>query len=304
LNAVETRVLGKRYGHAWALKDCTLAMPAGRVVALVGPNGAGKTTLLHLAVGLAAPSTGDIAVLGDLPPGSDEALSRIGFVAQDTPLYPGLTVAETVRLVGSLSDRWYEADALRRLIALGIPLRRKVGRLSGGQRAQVALAVTLARRPELVILDEPVARLDPLARHEFMGNLMAAVAEDGMSVVFSSHVVAELEKICDYLVVLSGGRLQVCGEVDELLDSHKVLTGPTEQASGVASGVPTIWGTSAGRQSRLLVRMDSSAPPPAGWQVETTNLEELVLAYLRSPDETMFCGPYRAGPRLSEQVPA
>ena len=166
MSAVETSRLGKRYGHTWALRDCTLAIPAGRVVALVGPNGAGKTTLLHLAVGLAAPSTGAINVLGNVTPGSDEALSRVGFVAQDTPLYPGFRVAETVRLVGSLSDRWDEADARRRIAAAGIPLDRRVGRLSGGQRAQVALAVALARHPELLVLDEPVARLDPLARHE------------------------------------------------------------------------------------------------------------------------------------------
>ncbi len=340
MSAIETNRLGKRYGHTWALRDCTLAIPAGRVVALVGPNGAGKTTLLHLAVGLAAPSTGAINVLGNVTPGSDEALSRVAFVAQDTPLYPGFRVAETVRLVGSLSgparnrrrkldkrkstsqgqtgrrvsgaefaggplsDRWDEADARRRIEAAGIALDRRVGRLSGGQRAQVALAVALARHPELLVLDEPVARLDPLARHEFMSALMEAVAEDGISVVFSSHVVAELERICDYLVVLSQGRLQVNGDVDALLASHQVLTGPTAQAAGVASSLPVIWAMTAGRQSRLLVRTSGSAQLPADWQTEATNLEELVLAYLRAPDATAFSGPQSGDYLTAERVPA
>jgi ABC-2 type transport system ATP-binding protein len=237
-------------------------------------------------------------------PGSDQALSRVGFVAQDTPLYPGFTVAETVRLVDSLSHRCNAQDALQRLSALGIPLDRKVGRLSGGQRAQLALAVTLARRPELVILDEPMARLDPLARHEFMGSLMATVAEQEISVVFSSHVVAELQRICDYLIVLSAGSLQVCGEVDALLDSHAILNGPTEQVGRVSSSLPVVWGTCAGRQSRLLVRTVPGAEPPPGWSVEATNLEELVLAYLRSPDATAFGGPRSTEPRPAQRVPA
>jgi ABC-2 type transport system ATP-binding protein len=303
MSAIETSQVSKRYGHTWALRDCTLAIPAGRVVALVGPNGAGKTTLLHLAVGLTAPTSGGISVLGNLTPGSDEALSRVGFVAQDTPLYPGLRVAETIRLVGSLSDRWDESDARRRLAALGIPLDRRVGRLSGGQRAQVALAVALARRPELLVLDEPVARLDPLARHEFMSTLMAAVAEDGISVVFSSHVVGELERICDYLVVLSQGKLQVNGDVDTLLESHQVLTGPTAQADAVASSMPVVWAMAAGRQSRLLVRASPHAELPDGWQKESTNLEELVLAYLRAPDATAFSGPQPGGYLTAQRVP-
>jgi ABC-2 type transport system ATP-binding protein len=304
MNALETAMLGKRYGHTWALRDCSLAVPAGRAVALVGPNGAGKTTLLHLAVGLAAPTSGAIVVLGDLVPGSDEALSRVGFVAQDTPLYPGLSVADTIRLVDSLSDSGVAENARQRLTALDIPLDRKVGRLSGGQRAQVALAITLARRPELLILDEPVARLDPLARHEFTGTVMAAVVEEGISVLFSSHVVSELERICDYLIVLGQGRLQVSGEVDTLLESHKVLTGPTEEASAVAATIPTVWATTAGRQSRLLVRTTPATALPPAWQADPTNLEELVLGYLRSPEATAFGGPRPEWHARAEGVPA
>lgn len=186
MNAVETHRLGKRYGRTWALRDCTLAIPAGRVVALIGPNGAGKTTLLQLVVGLIGPTCGEIAVLDGTAPGSAEALDGIAFVAQDTPLYKYLTVEDTLHFVASLVDTWDGWQARARLDALGIPLGRKVGRLSGGQQAEVALAVALARHPRLLVLDEPVAELDPLARHDFMSILMEAVADDGVSVVFSS----------------------------------------------------------------------------------------------------------------------
>ena len=218
MNAIEAHGLGKRYRRTWALRDCTLSIPAGRVVALVGPNGAGKTTLLQLAVGLVGQTTGAINVLDGVAPGSSEALDGIAFVAQDTPLYTYLSVADTLRLVSSLANTWDEARARARLDALGIPLRRKVGKLSGGQQAQVALAVALARHPRLLILDEPVAELDPLARHDFMSTLMEAVAADGMSVVLSSHVLAELERVCDYLVLLSRGSVQIAGNVD---DTHR-----------------------------------------------------------------------------------
>jgi ABC-2 type transport system ATP-binding protein len=294
-NAIEARGLGKRYGRNWALHDCTLAIPAGRVVALVGPNGAGKTTLLDLAVGLSAPTTGDIGVAGGLLPGSPEALNAIGFVAQDTPLYPYLSVADTLRLVAGLSSQFDEAAAGAQLAGLGIPPARKVGKLSGGQHAQVALAVALARRPRLLILDEPVARLDPLARHDFMAILMAAVAEKGLSVVFSSHVVAELERVCDYLVVLAGGKVQVAGDVDELIAAHRVFTGPTAQADAVAELLPVVHERRSDRQSRLLVRVPAHTPTPPGWQAAPTNLEELVLSYLRSPEASALPGPAATG---------
>jgi ABC-2 type transport system ATP-binding protein len=291
MNAIETQGLGKRYGRTWALRNCTLALPSGRVVALVGPNGAGKTTLLHLAVDLTRQTTGRIAVLGEFAPGSAEALSRIAFVAQDTPLYSYLSVADTLRLVGNLSGGFDETNARARIAGLGIPLNRRVGKLSGGQHAQVALAVALARHPQLLILDEPVARLDPLARHEFMAALMTAVAEDGISVLLSSHVVAELERVCDYLVVLAGGSVQVVGDVADLIDSHWVLTGPTDDASSVAAALPTVHQWRGDRQTSLLVRMTGNITPPPGWQAEGTNLEELVLSYLRAPQATAFPGP-------------
>ncbi|WP_245666055.1 ATP-binding cassette domain-containing protein [Actinoplanes subtropicus] len=284
--------MSKRYRRGvWALREATLAIPEGRVVALVGPNGAGKSTLLTMVVGLAVPTSGELAVLGGLVPGSVEALGRVAFVAQDPSLYPNLSVADTLRLAGNLSSRWDEADARARLAALDIPLRRKVGQLSGGQQAQVALAVALARRPGLLILDEPLASLDPLARHEFMATVMAAVAEEGLSVVFSSHVLAELERACDYLVVLARGAVQVAGDVDELLSEHSVLTGPAEQADAVTAGLCVVREQRTDRQSTVLVRDYDPVRVPAGWRAERTNLEELVLAYLRTPSVSALPGP-------------
>jgi ABC-2 type transport system ATP-binding protein len=228
MNVVEATGLGKRYWTTWALRDCTLAVPPGRVAALVGPNGAGKTTLMHLAVGLTIPTEGRVTVLGGRPAGSPEALNRVAFVAQDVPLYRHLPVSDMMHLARNLNGRrWDQPRADKRLAALGIPPRRKVGKLSGGQQAQVALTIALARRPEFLVLDEPLAPLDPLARHEFLASVMETVAEDGTSVLFSSHVVAELERIADYLVVLAGGRVQVAGDVETLLTGHQILTGPT-----------------------------------------------------------------------------
>ena len=294
MSAVEAQSVGKRYGRTWALRDCTIAIPSGRVVALVGPNGAGKSTLLNMAVGLTVPTAGRIAVLDGTEPGSLAALDRIAFVAQDTPLYPNLSVADTLHLVGSLSNRWDEANARQRLADLDIPLRRRVGKLSGGQYAQVALAVALARHPELLILDEPVARLDPLARHDFMAALMAAVADEGLSVLLSSHVVSELERVCDYLVVLSRGQVQVAGDVDELLASHRILTGPASQVDTVASAFDVVRAHSAERQATVLVRITRPTPAPTGWQLNETNLEELVLSYLRAPQASALPGPLDA----------
>ena len=278
MNAIETHSLGKRYGRTWALRDCTIGIPAGRVVALVGPNGAGKTTLLQLAVGLVGQTTGQIAVLDGIVPGSSEARDGIAFVAQDTPLYNYLSVADTLRFVSSLANTWDEASAQARLDALDIPLSRKVGKLSGGQQAQVALAVALARYPRLLILDEPVAELDPLARHDFMSTLMEAVAAEGVSVVLSSHVLSELERVCDYLVLLSRGSVQIAGTVDDLVVSHRVFTGPVDQADAVGAVLPVVHERRAGRQARLLIRTTNHPVVPAGWQDDPSNLEEIVLS--------------------------
>jgi ABC-2 type transport system ATP-binding protein len=221
MSIIETSGLGKRYRGTWALRECTLEIPAGRVAALIGPNGAGKTTLLNLAVGLAAPSAGDITVLGGRPAGSPAALDGIAFVAQDTPVYKTLSVADMIYLTRSLNRRFDQPYARARLDELGIPLKWKAGKLSGGQQAQLALTLALARRPRLLVLDEPVAMLDPVARHDFMATVLAAAAGDGVSVLLSSHVLAELERVASYLVLLSRGQVRLAGDVGDLLTAHR-----------------------------------------------------------------------------------
>jgi len=290
--ALEASGLGKRFGSTWALRDCGLSVPEGHVVALVGPNGSGKTTLLHLAVGLATPTTGRVRVQGGLAAGSLEALERVAFVAQDTALYPSLSVADMLHLARNLNADFDSARAEARIAELDIPSARKVGKLSGGQRAQVALTLALAKRPRLLILDEPLSSLDPLARHDFTAALMTAVAEDGISVIFSSHVVSELERVCDYLVVLASGRVQVAGEVDDLLTSHQLYTGPAAQADRLAAALPVVRDRRAEAQAHLLVRTGGRrAEVPTGWEAHEVGLEEMVLAYLRDPGASALPGP-------------
>ncbi|MEI5520914.1 ABC transporter ATP-binding protein [Streptomyces brasiliscabiei] len=279
--AVRIDRVGKRYGRQWALRDCTLSLPAGRVIALVGANGAGKTTLLHLAIGLLAPTEGTVSLLGTpLRPGRPQSLSQVGFVAQDHPLYRGFTVAEMLRYGRGTNTRFDQAGAERRLRDLDIPLDRRTGRLSGGQQAQVALTLALAKQPRLLVLDEPVASLDPLARREFMKTLVTAVAETEMTVLLSSHVVTELERVCDYLVLLHGGQVRLVGDIDDLLAGHRVLTGP-RITDAALDGLVTA--THGDRNSHLLVRRPATAPTHPRWEAHPVNLEDLVLAYLDSP---------------------
>src|SRR5690242_12060621 len=292
MNVIEASGLGKRYGSTWALRECTLAIPAGHVAALVGPNGAGKTTLLNLAVGLAEPTAGAVTVLGGNPAGSPAALDGIAFVAQDTPLYKNLPAADMLHLTANLNRRFDQHFAEARLGELGIPLNRKAGKLSGGQQAQLALTVALGRRPRLLVLDEPVAMLDPVARHDFMATVLAAAADDGVSVVLSSHVLAELERVADYLILLSRGRVQVAGEVEDLLASHRMLTGPAAEASKFAER-PVVHVRRGAAQAHLLVRATVDDPVPPGWEAHPVSLEELVLAYLREPGAAALPGPAR-----------
>jgi ABC-2 type transport system ATP-binding protein len=304
VNIIETRGLGKCYGGSWALRECTLAIPAGHVAALVGPNGAGKTTLLNLAVGLAAPTAGIVTVLDGRPAGSPAALDRIAFVAQDTPLYKNLSAADMLHMTRNLNRRFDEGYAKARLDELGIPLNRAVGKLSGGQQAQLALTLALARRPELVVLDEPMAMLDPLARHDFMATVMTAIADEGVSVVLSSHVLAELERVADYLVLLSSGSVQVAGEVDSLLASHRVLTGPATDARRYAERLNVVHARRGGAQAHLLVRTNGTTDPvPPGWEAHPVSLEVLTLAYLREPGASALPGPARVGDAKSVEVP-
>jgi ABC-2 type transport system ATP-binding protein len=292
MNIIETSGLGKRYGSTWALRDCSLAIPAGHVAALVGPNGAGKTTLLNLAVGLAEPTAGAVTVLGGLAAGSPAALDGIAFVAQDTPVYRNLSVADMLHLTRNLNRCFDQPYAKARLGELGIPLNRKAGKLSGGQRAQLALTVALARRPRLLVLDEPVAMLDPVARHDFMASVMTAMAAEGVSVVLSSHVLADLERVADYLILVSRGRVQVAGEVAGLLASHRMLTGPTAEADRYAER-PVVHAQRGQAQTHLLVRATADDPVPPGWEAHPVDLEELVMAYLREPGAGALPGPAR-----------
>ncbi len=277
--AVEARGLGKQYGRRWALTDCTLTIPAGHVVGLVGPNGAGKTTLLNLATGMLEPTTGTIEVLGDQPASSPRQLARVGYVAQDTPIYAGLSVADHLRFGAHMNPGWDAGLAQSRIDRLGLDPRQKAGRLSGGQRAQLALTLALAKRPELLILDEPIASLDPLARREFLQVLMEATAEQELSVVMSSHLVADLERVTDYLIVLVGSRVQVDGETDDLLAGHRLLTGQRSDATALPTGVRVITESHTDRQSTFLVRSSAPVHDPA-WVADSIDLEDLVLAYM------------------------
>jgi ABC-2 type transport system ATP-binding protein len=278
--ALEAVDLGKRYGRRWALTDCTLSIPTGRVVGLVGPNGAGKTTLLHLAVGLLEPSAGTISVLGERAGSGSALLSRIGFLAQDSPTYARLTVGQHLRMGEWLNPSWDSAFATSRVEELRLDMRQRAGTLSGGQRAQLALTLAVAKRPELLLLDEPVASLDPLARRDFLQTLMEVVAAQGVSVVLSSHLVADLERVCDYLIVLVAGHVALSGEVDELLASHHRLIGPRRDTAAMPTNQSVIEASHVDKQSTLLVRSEAPILDPA-WKVTPVTLEDVVLAYMR-----------------------
>ena len=278
--AVSTHGLGKRYASAWALRDCTLQIPTGSVTALVGPNGAGKTTLLHLIIGLGEPTAGSVEVLGGSPrDNAQNVLQDIGFVAQDHPLYRSLSIRETLDLGRHLNPRWDDGFARERISRLGLDLGHKVGKLSGGQQAQIALTLALAKRPQLLVLDEPVASLDPLARREFLNGVLEAVADGGMTVILSSHIVSELERVCDHLITLTTGQTLLAGPIDELLARHRLLIGPRTDAAGVARVHDVIRQSHTERQTTLLVRANGHLYD-ARWQQHEVDLEELVLAYM------------------------
>lgn len=276
ISALRTVNLTKRYGRRNALAECSMEIPAGHVVGLVGPNGAGKSTLLQLACGLLAPTAGRIEVLGK-PPASGSP--RVGFVAQETPVYTGLTIAEHLRLGAHLNPSWDPVLARRRIEHLGLDPTQRAGRLSGGQRAQLALTIAIAKRPDLLLLDEPVAALDPLARRGFLQALMEFTAEHGASVIMSSHLVGDLERVCDYLIVLSGSRVRVTGDVDELLATHHRLAGPRRDPADLGAGRRVVLADHTDVQSTLIVRSTAPIDDPS-WAVDRLDLEDLVLAYL------------------------
>ncbi|MGW7240634.1 ABC transporter ATP-binding protein [Streptomyces sp. NPDC054804] len=277
--AIAATALGKRFGRrgGWALRECGFRLPAGRVCAVVGPNGAGKSTLLALAAGLLGPTEGELTVLGTTPA---EARSRVGYVAQDKPLYPQLTVGETLRMGADLNPERWDAAAAEHVVAGGdLDPKSRVRALSGGQRTRVALALALGKRPELLLLDEPMADLDPLARHELMGLLMVEAAQHGTTIAMSSHVVAELEDSCDHLLLIGGGRVRLAGEIDDLLAAH-TRVGATADADLAPHTV--VESRTTGRRLSAMIR--PAGPLPAGWSTGSPSLEELVLAHLRNPE--------------------
>ncbi len=277
---VRAEGLGKRYGRRWALYDCTVEIPAGRVVGLVGRNGAGKTTLLRLAAGQLRPTTGAIEVFGDRPAASAAQLSRVGFVAQSAPVIRGLTVAEHMMMGERLNPRWDARLWRERIESAGLDPRWRASQLSGGQRAQLALAVAAAKRPDLLILDEPLSSLDPLARREFLQGLMESASENGVSVILSSNVVSDLERICDYFIVLAASRVRLTGDIDELRASHHQLIGPRRDPADL-SNADVITARHSERQTTLLVHAQQPVDDP-GWIVGDPSLEDLILAYMKA----------------------
>ncbi|MFH8405384.1 ABC transporter ATP-binding protein [Streptomyces sp. NPDC018019] len=302
--AIEAVGLGLRVRRGWALRNCTFRLPAGRLCALVGPNGAGKSTLFSLVSGLRRPSEGTVTVYG-VDPATPQGRAHVAFLTQDKPLYRRLTVAETLRMGYELNRARWSRETAERIVREGkVPLDVRVGTLSSGQRTRVALALVFAKRPELMLLDEPLADLDPLVRHEIVGLLMAQAAEHGTTVVMSSHVLAELDGVCDYLLVLADGRVRVAGEADDVLGAHTLLRGPYTGAA--AGGLPpeiaahtVIESRVTGRQLTALVRRQGPVTGP--WEAADPTLEELLLSYLREPGAPELIAPSAepraAGPR-------
>ncbi|MET8826486.1 ABC transporter ATP-binding protein [Streptomyces sp. NPDC004608] len=262
------------------MRDCEFTVPRGRITALVGRNGVGKSTLLHLAGGLLRPRAGEIRVL-DAVPGTTAARTRVALVTQDKPLYPRFTVADTLRLGARLNPLWDPAAA-ERLVAEGdIPLTARLGELSPGRRTRVALALALGKRPELLLLDEPMADLDPVVRGQIMAALMTEAAEHGTSIVLSSHVLPELEQTCDWVLLLQDGRAALCEDADALREAHVLVTGRADRAEDLADHIVVRRSTS-GRQLTALIRR--CGPLPGGWHVERPRLEDVLMAHLRDDD--------------------
>ncbi len=291
--AIQTSRLSKRYRKVCALSDCTITVPEGGISALIGPNGAGKTTLLRLLTGLARPTAGEAVVNGAVPRQTPEFLAGIGFLAQESPLYRRLTAEDHIRAGAHLNPRWDGASARERLKSLKIPLDRRVGALSGGQRSQVALALTLAKRPRLLLLDEPVAALDPLARRNFLSLLVDAVAAGDLTVVMSSHLVADLERICDHIIMLASSRVQLCGDIDTVMAEHQILVGPRKDTAAIERTHHVVQATRTPRQTTLLVRLNGPVIDPA-FQASDVGLEELALAYMSQPSMGEDAGAARA----------
>jgi ABC-2 type transport system ATP-binding protein len=287
--AIKTVGLSKRYRSTWGLQDCSIDVPEGRISALVGPNGAGKTTLLRLLVGLRRPTSGEVRVLGRAPAQDEDFLASVGFLAQEIPLYRQLSAAGHLRIGAHLNRKWDAAVAEQRLTALRVPLDRPVHSLSGGQRAQVALSLALAKRPRLLLLDEPLAALDPLARREFLTSLAGVTVEGDVTVVLSSHLVHDLERVCNHVILLTASRVRLCADIDDVLGGHRMLVGPRQSTAELERLFTVVKTTQTERQSRVLARIDGPVLDPA-WDVSEVGLEDIILAYM-SEDQALTAGP-------------
>jgi ABC-2 type transport system ATP-binding protein len=274
--------LEARHGLLTAVRGLSLEVERGETVALVGANGAGKTTLLNMLVGLLPASEGQLRVVGEQPSSKPTFLARIGFLAQDCPLYKEFSVADMLHFGRATNPNWDDDLARARLASADVPLNRRAGRLSGGQRAQVALALAVAKRPQVLLLDEPLAALDPLARREFLKNLLDGAVASNMTVMLSSHLLGDLARVCDHLVVISDGEVRLAGDLDQLLGEHHWLSGAPEQTSRLPSGVEVLAEYRHERHTRLLIRTSQRLLNPA-LTTEPVDLEELVLAYLEHP---------------------
>lgn len=273
--------LGKRYGRNWALQDCTLTIPKGRIAALVGPNGAGKSTLLRLAAGLSRPDVGTLRVLGQSPThDTGNVVKRIGYLDQERPLYKSFRVIEMLRFGEKTNPSWNMKTAKEYVTQLEIPLEARVGNLSGGQQAQVALIVCLAKQPELLLLDEPASELDPVAREDLLHLLMQQVAESGSSVLLSTHALGDVSAICDYVVILSHSRVVLSDDVEYILESHRFISALHEGDLTPPPGATVIDEQRSARGSSLLVRVELPITD-ARWRVERPTLDDVVMAYLR-----------------------
>lgn len=282
---IQTNKLGKRYGSLWALHDCSVMVPRGSLTSLIGPNGAGKSTLLKLLAGFIAPSTGELSVKGMIPQQTSQFLGHIGYLAQEIPLYEALSIEDHIKLGRNMNSRWDVAGMRKRLMDLGLPFNQPVGKLSGGQRAQVGLALAMAKRPDILLLDEPVAALDPLARHDFLASLAHSVAETGTTVIMSSHLLSDLEYISDRMIILAKGKTQLCDSVDNILANHKVLVGKRVNHYTTEDDFVIVNETHTERQTTLLVHITKPIASTR-WEVREPSLEDIVLAYMGQDERT------------------
>ena len=276
--ALQARAVAKRFrGGVRALDGIDLDIPAGSICALVGPNGAGKSTLMKAWVGFERPSSGSVAVFGINPwRNKPAALDRIGYVSQKPALYRGLTVADHVALAGSLRANFDPGLAERRLDELAIPLGQDTKTLSGGQQAQVMLALALGTHAQVFILDEPLASLDPLARREFLHVLVDAVRADGATAVLSSHVITDIEQACDRIVVLGGGRKILDEPIGEAIASHRISAA---EATPTTLGAHSV-GTFPGPVGQRLTLWQVPPERPEDPALRAATLEEVILGQL------------------------